>query len=374
VVWDEADDAAEYPREPLATGEFVILLEDETPAAGASVREFTPYYSREDGTEAAREREFTAGPDGRVRIPDQSPSTRFTLLLCRSADGADAVLHHVVPPADPDAVVPVHVYPPGRVTGELRDEKGKPAAGVTLRATAAWDWLKQHQPDQVVRSDDYGRYEITGLLRGSLIQVFGYAGPEDDPTAVWHVSGRQWSHADPWYSLGLAIPSSSGSREERPAGTTLATFVSRIDKDRWYDTRARTWRYPVPTLDPSGGWPDPPGGGTAIWHAGRPDWREERYGRTVVFRRTFSAPDDVADVVGWLTVHADDYASIHVNGRWLGQCAMWQSYQTFLIPADHLRGGDNELYLAVRNAPGGGRDFYNPGGLAYMLELIQPGL
>jgi hypothetical protein len=40
---------------------------------------------------------------------------------------------------------------------------------------------------------------------------------------------------------------------------------------------------------------------------------------------------------------------------------------------DYQRGqGTNELRLTVRNGPGGGVDMYNPGGLAYMLELIQP--
>jgi hypothetical protein len=372
LIWDEAEEPAEIPPEPLATGEFVILLDNGTPAAGAMVREFTPYSFPEEGREAGQPRAFTAGPDGRVTIPDQ-PQMRFVLLYCRSADGARKVVHHVVPPTEPGAIVPVHLYRPGRVTGELRDEAGKPAADVTLRVRSVWDWLEDDQPEQVVRSDKDGRYAIDGLVRGSLIDIYGYVGPEENPTTVWRFSGRQWSHADPSYSLGLALPSSNRSDAERPVGTTLASFLSGTDRDRWYDTRTGRWRHPVPTLDPGGGWPDPPGGATPIWHAGRPDWSEERYGRTVVFRREFEVPDDSADAVGYLIVNADDYAAIHVNGQWVGQCAHWQRSHTFVIPAECLRTGANELYVVARNAPGGGRDFYNPGGLAYMLELIRPG-
>jgi hypothetical protein len=225
-----------------------------------------------------------------------------------------------------------------------------------------------------VHSDEFGRFSIPNIIRGSMISVVGHAGAPDDPTTTWRFSGRQWSPVDDRYSLGILLPVSNCSYAERPVGVALDIFMSGSAEDRCYDAESRRWRLPVPTFDPSDGWPDPPGDAVPIWHVGRPDRREERFGRTVVFRRSFAVPGDVSDVVGYLTVNADDYAAVHVNGHWIGQCAFWQSSHTFVIPGEYLAAGDNELYFVVRNGPGGGRDYYNPGCLAYMLELIEPGL
>jgi len=358
-----------------------VLLADETPAAGATVIEFTRDPS---GGEGMRERRFTTGSDGTVAIPGLAADASAYLLIS-SADDAQKIVVNLGGPAaaalgssprEPARAVlgssgVVQIYPPGRATGQLLDDRGRPAAGVTLHA-ATWEWLRPYQPNRTARTDHLGRFEFRDLLRGSDWTIEGRLDREDGFTLAWTFYDGLPFPREGWLSWGIEIPDSQRRPTRRPAGRTVSTIMSGVREDRWFDTKQRQWRRPVASFDPSNDWPPAPGGSTWIWHAARPDHTEERYGRTLTFRREFAVPADWGPLVGYLSLNADEYAAVSVNGAWIGQCAQWQSTQTFVIPAEHLGVGTNELRLTVRNGPGGGVDMYNPGGLAYMLELIQP--
>jgi len=91
----------------------------------------------------------------------------------------------------------------------------------------------------------------------------------------------------------------------------------------------------------------------------------------VEFRRTFVLPESEKKIVGYLTIGADDYAAIRLNGAWAGQTNEYMKTVGLIIPSELLRAGENELRLTVRNTMGMMRDFYNPTGVAYSLELIE---
>jgi len=97
----------------------------------------------------------------------------------------------------------------------------------------------------------------------------------------------------------------------------------------------------------------------------------ERYGATVEFRRVFTLPKSDRATVGHLTISADDYAAVRLNGKWVGQTNEYMRSVSIIVPAALLRSGENELRFTVRNTPGLIRDFYNPTGVAYSLELIE---
>jgi hypothetical protein len=94
---------------------------------------------------------------------------------------------------------------------------------------------------------------------------------------------------------------------------------------------------------------------------------------TVEFRRMFAVQRPTEGMVGYMRISADNYAVIHVNGERIGHCAEYRRWISLVIKPEQLREGKNELRVTLRNTPGSGRDYYNPTGFAYSLELIELG-
>jgi hypothetical protein len=170
--------------------------------------------------------------------------------------------------------------------------------------------------------------------------------------------------------VGILLPEGEERELERPEGEAADAIASGCD-DEWFDLHNREWRPAVETYDPNRAWAPAPEGAMWIWRAGRPDPATERYGATVEFRKLFSVGPSERKEAGYLTIAADDYAAVRLNGQWVGQTNQFMRTVSIVVSSELMRAGENELRFTVRNIPSMRRDFYNPTGVAYRLELIE---
>jgi hypothetical protein len=262
----------------------------------------------------------------------------------------------------------LRLYPPGFVIGELLDEQGVPVKGVAVQL-AGWEWLKSSGLAGSAATDSAGRFKISGLIAGAYYSIAAAQGPTEAPTRSWSSPPFTVLGWDGWYNIGILLPAGSEASAPRPEGAALARIVSGGD-DEWYDVHGREWRPAVATHDPNRAWAPAPEGAMWVWRAGRPDALAEKYGATVEFRKLFTVPQG-KKVVGYLTIGADDYAAIQLNGHWVGQTNQFLQLVSMVVPPSAFRAGQNELRLTLRNIAVTSRDFYNPTGVTYSLELIE---
>jgi len=265
----------------------------------------------------------------------------------------------------------LRLYPPGYASGELLDEQGQPARGVDV-SLSGWEWLNIAELGGCETTDQWGRFEIPGLIAGAYYRVVATEGPKDSPARTWQSYRFEVLGWDGRHDVGFLLPEGSDPSAERPDGDLIGVVSSGLE-DEWFDHKNRVWKPAVETHDPNMGWCPPPEGATWIWRAGRPDAMAEKYGAKVEFRRLFSAPPAEKKFVGYLTIAADDYAAVQLNGHWIGQTNEYMRTVSMVVPPDFFRAEKNELRATVRNKSGTTRDFYNPTGIAYRLELIEIG-
>lgn len=345
-------------QQATATYEIFLLLPDGKPAAAAALRVMGG---------AGEMPALVADDRGRVKV-DGLRAGDPAFFLATSADGREKMFLPVLVVPEGTQRVTVRLYPPCFVVGELLDEKGEPVTGVPVRLSG-WEWLGEPELEGSARTDAMGRFEIHGLIAGAYYTVSATQTPEEKPIRAWRSTPFTIRGWDGWHDVAILLPEGMEC-PERPAGKTLLKLVSGAG-DEWFDLEARQWRPAVETFDPNRAWAPAPEGAVWVWRAGRPDAMAERHGATVEFRRTFVLPESEKKIVGYLTIGADDYAAIRLNGAWAGQTNEYMRTVGLIIPSELLRAGENELRLTVRNTMGMMRDFYNPTGVAYGLELIE---
>jgi hypothetical protein len=353
VGWAQAQRAT-------ATYEMFLLLPDGKPAAGATLRVM--------GGETEKP-SLVADDRGRVKVEGLAVADP-AFFLATSADGRKKMFLPVLVVPQGTQRVTVRLYPPGFVVGELLGDKGEPLAGVPVRLSG-WEWLGEPELEGSARTDVMGRFEIHGLIAGAYYTVSATEGSEEKPNRTWRSTRFSIVGWDGWHDVGILLPEGRQC-PERPPGKTLLKLASGAS-DEWFDLEARRWRPAVETFDPNRAWAPAPEEAVWIWRAGRPDAMAERYGATVEFRRVFTLPKSRETTIGYLTISADDYAAVRLNGKWVGQTNEYMRSVSMIVPATLLRAGENELRLTVHNVPGMMRDFYNPTGVAYGLELIEVG-
>jgi len=358
VLCSAASVGSARAQQASATYEMFLLLPEGKPAAGASLRVM--------GGETEMSA-LVADDRGRVKV-DGLRAGDPAFFLATSADGRKKMFLPVLAVPEGTQRVTVRLYSPGFVVGELLDEKGEPVAGVPVHLSG-WEWLGEPELEGSARTDGMGRLEIHGLIAGAYYTVSATEGSEEKPGRTWRSTPFSILGWDGWHDVGILLPE---GREcpERPPGKTLLKLASGAG-DEWFDLEARRWRPAVETFDPNRAWAPAPEGAVWVWRAGRPDAMAERYGATVEFRRVFTLPKSDRATVGHLTISADDYAAVRLNGKWVGQTNEYMRSVSIIVPAALLRSGENELRFTVRNTPGLIRDFYNPTGVAYSLELIE---
>jgi len=350
--------AAVGEDEKEARFDLFLFLSNGQPAADAVVRVM--------GAEGERP-PLAADEQGRARVEGLKPGDAV-FFLATSADYRESAFVPVLVIPEGHRTMTVRLYPPGFVVGELLDEKGDPVAGATARLSG-WEWLKVRELAGAAETDAKGCFRVSGLAAGAYYTVAAAQGPSDAPTRTWLSETFRMHGWDGWYNVGILLPEGSELSAARPEGETLTSIASRPD-DKWYDAERREWQPAVATHDPNRGWASAPDDAAWIWRTGRTDAAAERDGATVEFRRRFTVPE-AKKVIGYLTIGADDYAAIHLNGRWVGQTNQFLRLQSFVFPADAFCAGENELHITLRNIAMTTRDFYNPTGLTYSLELIN---
>jgi len=345
-----------------ATYEIFVITSDGKPASGAVMRVMG---SEEELPPA------TADERGRVKIEPLKPGEP-AFFLAASADGNEKMFVPMLVVPEGRHRMTIRLYPPGLVRGELLDEKGQPAEAAMVRLSG-WEWLNEPELEGEARTNTQGQFEIHGLIAGAYYTVTAAQGPAEEPARAWRSSPFTLWGWDGWHDVGILLPEGSEPTEERPAGKVVQTVASGTE-DEWYDQTDQAWLPAVETYDPNRAWAPAPEGAIWIWRAGRPDAAAERYGATVEFRRKFAIEEKSKRLVEYLTIAADDYAAIRLNGQWVGQTNQYMRTVGIVVPVGLIRVGENELQLTVRNAPGTMRDFYNPTGVTYVLELIEPAL
>lgn len=338
--------------------DLFIFLTNGRPAANAVVRVM--------GAEGERP-SLDADEQGRARVEGLKPGDAV-FFLATSADGRESAFVPVLVIPRGHRTMTVRLYPLGFVVGELLDEKGDPVDGVTIRLSG-WEWLKAPELAGGAETDARGSFRISGLVAGAYYSVAAAQGPSDAPTRTWLSETFRMHGWDGWYNVGILLPEGSELSAPRPDGETLVRVASGPD-DKWYDTERGEWQPAVATYDPNRGWTPAPDDATWIWRAGRTDAAAERNGATVEFSRRFTVPEGKKGI-GYLTIGADDYAAIRLNDRWVGQTNQFLRLQSIVLPADAFRAGENELHITLRNIAMTTRDFYNPTGLTYTLDLIE---
>jgi len=354
------DAAVEPPAAQVAdaTYEFLLVSSSGEPAAGALVRVMGV---------AGELSSVTADERGRANISGLVPGDP-AFFLAVSRDGREKMFMPVLAVPEGGERVTLRLWPPCGVRGQLLDEDGKPVAGVPVHLSG-YEMLQAPEFDCQADTDEAGRFDIQGAIAGAYYTAIAIQGPAEKPTRTWRSETFRIVGWDGWYETGILLPEGSEPSPARPSGQTLVHVASNLT-DQWYDLVERGWRAAKETFDPNRQWVPPPGDAMWLWRAGRPDPEAERYGATVEFRRIFTVPATEKPLVGYLTVAADDYAAIRLNGRWLGQTNQYLRTSHLLVPGDLLRAGQNELRLTVRNVPSMRRDFYNPTGYTYTLDVI----
>ncbi|MFB3882589.1 MAG: hypothetical protein ACE149_15080 [Armatimonadota bacterium] len=335
-----------------------LFLADGRPAGDASLRVMGP-----EGELPP----LTANENGHVRVEGLQPG-KAAFFLATSVDGRERAFQPVLVVPEGKRVMTLRLYPPGFVTGELLDEKGAPVKGASVKL-GGWQWLAETGLVESALTDVDGRFKIPGLIAGAYYSVAATQGPADSPKRTWSSQPFTMFGWDGWYNVGILLPVGSEASAPRPEGTVVAQVVSGPD-DEWYDPAAREWEPAVETYDPNRAWAPAPDGAIWIWKAGRPDTLTEKHGATVEFRRLFTVPTG-RKVVGYLTIGADDYVAVRLNGQWVGQTNEYLQLATMAVPAGALHPGENELRLTLTNIAMTNRDFYNPTGLTYGLDLIE---
>ncbi len=340
------------------TYEIFLLRSDGRPARGATVRVMG----------AASEMPAATADDlGRVKVEGLVPGDP-AFFLAASADGREKVFMPILVVPEGTHRTTLRLYRPGVVRGELLDELGRPASDVEVQLSGG-ERPAEAELERCSRTDETGRFEISGLVAGAYYTVSAAEGPQAKPTRAWRSTPFRMLGWDGWHHVGILLPEEE-PRAERPPGTAVESVVSGTE-DNWYDPHQRQWQPAVETYDPNRNWTPAPEGAIWIWRAGRPDPPAERYGTTVEFRKLFSVPSRDKEIMGYLTIAADDYAAIRLNGEWVGQTNQFMRTASLVVPSELIRSGENELRLTVTNIPGTRRDFYNPTGVAYRLELIE---
>ena len=334
-----------------------VLTRDAKPAAGAVVR------VRHADEEMPQR--LTDG-DGRVRVEGFKPGEPAVFLIT-SAEGQDRAFEPVFVVPEGDQYLPLRLYPPRRAWGHVFDGSGEPAGGALVQLTT-WEWLGE--PDRTTKTDEQGQFEFDGLIPGAYYRVVAYQGHITEPTVTWRSEPFRVYGPDGERYVGLLLPEGKELCLPKPPGEVVRTILSGIE-DETFDVDARAWVPAVVTYDPNRGWCPGPLGSSWIWRAGRPDATSEKLGATVEFRRIFTVDRPTENLVGYMRISADDYALVRVNGKWVGHCNQYQRWVDLVIDPEQLRPGENELRVTLRNTPGSGRDYYNPTGLAYSLELIE---
>jgi hypothetical protein len=104
-----------------------------------------------------------------------------------------------------------------------------------------------------------------------------------------------------------------------------------------------------------------------IWHAQNASAREASIGYTLDLTRDFRLPDTATQISGSITVDADNFFRLYLNGVFIGQGKTWQVPMTFpFVPAPGL----NEIRILARNQGGpGGTPYNNPGGVIYRADI-----
>lgn len=314
----------------------------------------------------------TADERGRVIIEPLKPGEP-AFFLAISADGKEKMFMPVLVVPEGTQRTTMRLYPPGIVRGEVFDEKGEPVKAVMVRLSG-WEWLREPQLEGETTTDEQGRFEIGGLVAGAYYTITAAQGPAEEPARFWRSSPFSLWGWDGYHDVGILLPEGTEPTDERPAGAVDKTIASGLE-DEWLDTSLEEliWRPAVETFDPNRSWAPAPNGAIWIWRAGRPDAIAEMEGATVEFRRNFTV-DKKNKLIGYLTIAADDYAAIRLNDQWIGQTNQYMRTIGMIVSSDFIQSGENELQLIVKNHPGTKRDFYNPTGVTYLLELIEPNL
>jgi hypothetical protein len=359
TTWCPSVPAAAGEQAETATYEFFLLRSDGRPAANAVVRVM--------GDESEMP-PATADDLGRVKIEGLIPGDP-AFFLASSADGREKMFTPVLVVPEGTERVTLRLYPPGAVRGELLDETGKPASGITV-GVSGWEWLYESGAPGSSVTNEVGRFEIGGLVAGAYYTVNASEELAPGPGRTWRSSPFRTVGWDGWYDVGILLPEGQECEPDRLEGEVVASIASGLD-DKWFDLHNREWRPAVETYDPNRAWTPAPEGATWIWRAGRPDPSSERYGATVEFRKLFSVGPREREIVGYLTIAADDYAAVRLNGQWVGQTNEYLCTVSMVVPSEFIHAGQNELRITVRNIPSIRRDFYNPTGVAYRLELIE---
>lgn len=358
AAWCSSLPATAQEQPETSAYEIFLLCSNGRPAANAVVRVMG------DESELPL---ATADDLGRVKVEGLSPG-KPAFFLAASVDSREKAFMPVLVVPEGTERTTLRLYPPGVVRAELLDEMGRPASGVAVDLSG-WEWL--HEPDPPGRSvtNEMGRFEIGGLVAGAYYTVSASQEVTPGPGRAWRSSPFRIVGWDGWYDVGILLPEVEEREPERPEGEAMASIASGPD-DEWFDLCNREWQPAVETYDPNRAWAPAPEGAIWVWRAGRPDPAAERYGATVEFRKLFSAGPSERRVAGYLTIAADDYAAVRLNGKWVGQTNHFMRTVSMVVPSELIRAGENELRFTVRNIPSMRRDFYNPTGVAYRLELI----
>jgi hypothetical protein len=290
-------------------------------------------------------------------------------LLVESADGSEKTLEPIFVVPEQDQRLTIRLYPPCRAQGQVLDAVGQPVAGAMVRLSVL-RWLGEADAGATAHTDEAGGFEFHSLIPGAYYTVSAHAGPGETPPATWRSRPfvvRGWDgvgHLEPLF------PEGRETAPPRPDGVLLQRLLSGRE-DEWFDAELRAWLPAVETFDPNRVWGEPPEESVWVWRAGRPDPVSEKLGAVVEFRRQFILDPACRKPVGYLTILTDDYGLVRFNGEWVGVAAGYRQPVNLLIDPEHLRMGKNVLQVTLHNAPGVGRDEYNPTGFAYCLELMD---
>ncbi|MBN1460566.1 MAG: hypothetical protein JXA57_13615 [Armatimonadetes bacterium] len=340
------------------TYEFLLLSSSGEPASAARVRIMGV------GGELP---EAVADQRGRVNVAGLAAGDP-AFFLAVSRDGREKMFMPVLAVPEGDQRVTLRLWPPCEVRGELLDEVGNPVPGVPVYLSG-YEWLGEPELEGCADTNEAGRFQIDDAIAGAYYTAIAVQGPAEKPTRTWRSETFRIVGWDGWYETGILLPEGSEPSPVRPSGQTLVHVASDLT-DQWYDVVERGWRPAKETFDPNRAWAPAPEDAMWVWRAGRPDPQAERYGATVEFRRIFTVPATEKPLVGYLTVAADDYAAIRLNGHWVGHTNQYMRTVNLLVPGRLLRAGENELRFTVRNIPSMRLDFYNPTGYTYTLDLI----